>query len=280
MSVMRSWSIALLLAVAIALPRPAYAQASEDPLERAEAAYLEVDFEGTLEAATAALAAGANNRRRLIRIYQLIGIAAAALGEENRSRDAYVRMLALDPEATVDRNLAPRLRSPFLEARGFWTARSDRLSVEATFVRSRGAFRIALTDPIGIVRELRVSARVPGQREYIVATAPASSSVLVPIDGAEDARGIEYAVAAVDEHGNELVALGTEDEPRVWGTMEIEPPRDGGAGDDDDDGDSVFESPVFWIVAGVVVVGGGTAAAFVLLDRDVEAETGVSFGFQ
>ena len=139
---------------------------AQSHLREAEAAYGEIDFERALEEATAALESGDYGPRDLARIYELIGMASAANGEEERSRDAYIRLLALTPDAEVDTNLAPRLRSPFMEAKGYWSSRSDVLGVEARFVEARHLLRVELVDPLGMATDIIVRSRAGGTADY------------------------------------------------------------------------------------------------------------------
>ena len=248
---------------------PALAQ---DHLAAAEAAYGQIDFEAVLTEASAALEAGGNAPRQLTRIYELIGIAAAATDDEERSRDAYVKLLALNPEAQVDTNLAPRLRSPFMEARGFWSSRSDRLDVEVRLVRRSNGMRIVLTDPLDMAVEFRVATRIAGEFvDYDEQRVEAQSSTLVEVAGLPDAPQIEYVVEVLDDYGNRILALGTEDEPRVIGeAVAVGPavgPSEGGG------------FPTWaWVAIGVVAAGAlATGLALGLRTKPITLESGIAF---
>ncbi|MCZ7684251.1 MAG: hypothetical protein M5U28_37935 [Sandaracinaceae bacterium] len=132
---MRRAALGVLLGLCAASP----ALAQDDALARAEAAYLEVDFDATHQHALAALRAGGNTPEQLVRVYQLLGIAASALGREDEARDHFVRMLGLDRDAELDASVPPRLRDPFLEARGVWAARTGRLGIQVGLDRARPA---------------------------------------------------------------------------------------------------------------------------------------------
>ena len=186
---------------------------------------------------------------------------------------AYIRMLALDPEHEVDRNLAPRLRSPFLEARGYWTARSDRLEAEVELASDEGALRVTLSDPLDMAEAVIVRARPAGAASWSDTRVPAMDSQLVPVEGLAEADRVEYAVEVHDAYGNRLVELGTVGAPRALGEMEVGP---GPA--EPDGGDSIFSSPIFWGVAGAVVVGAAIGIGFAASDTSVGARTDVSIG--
>lgn len=193
----------------------------DDPLAAAEAAYQAVDFERTLEVAGQALEAGGHSTAELARIYELVGIAAAALGDEDRSRDAYTHMLALRPDTQVDMSLAPRLRSPFLEARGYWAAQRSGFGAEVTLNEHRGELLLRLNDPLHMAAAVVMYSRVLGSTEaFHQERRDAAPRLTFGIAGYESGAQVEYYARAVDAHGNDVVELGAEDDPVILG----EPP--------------------------------------------------------
>lgn len=188
--------------VLFALASPASAQ-----LERAERAFADVDLEGTRDAARAALDGGGLSRDDVVRAYRLLGLSQAALGENRAAYESFVRMLALDPEASLERSIAPQLRGPYLEARGYWSARSgDRFSID--LVAGPNAFVVRVRDPLGLARTIRTRARLDRDAEYRPDEAPAAPEVAFEIEGYEGYA--EVVVVAQDEHGNALATLGTD----------------------------------------------------------------------
>ncbi len=131
--------------------------AAGDPVEAAERAYRDVDFEAQRTEARRALEAGNHPPTRLAEIYRLLGIAHAALGQPEAAKQAFLRLLALDPNVELERFLSPRLRSPYMEARGFWDVTSARLGVDAVSLRQpQGATLLRLGDPLGMVARVRL----------------------------------------------------------------------------------------------------------------------------
>lgn len=259
------------LALAL-LPAGALAQ-QDDALRQAEAAYLEVDFEGTRTHALQALHAGGHSPAQLVRIYTLLGTASAALGREDEARTFFVRMLGLDRNAELDESVPPRLRDPYLEARGVWAARPGTLGVQINLDRSRSALHIALEDPTDLARRVVVHTRIEGEAQYGSAEAEASATVDVPVVGAADADRIEYFVEVLDEHGNFLVREGSPFQPRVLG-------RERRAAGAPAGGPSIVEEPVFWIVVGAVVLVGAAIAVGVAADQQsrIGAQSSISIG--
>jgi hypothetical protein len=273
---MRGVREALILSFVFASPAWAQQQTEADgpdPLEQAEEAYLEVDFDNTFRLSMEALEAGGNSRARMVRIYRLIGISAAALDRAEESRDAYVRMLALDPQIQVDRNLAPRLRGPFLEARGFWTARTTQFETNIALLRQRGALRIRLSDPVQMAETIVLHYRLRGEPLFLDENRLAAREILVEGPGLSEADVVEYYLEVLDTHGNQIIELGEQDLPLTVGqaTGPVTPP-----GGDDDDG--IFASPWFWMAAGAaVLIGGGVTAYFLFVDQPVTLQSSVTF---
>ena len=257
---------AVLVISMLSVSSAAYAQSH---LREAEAAYGEIDFDRALEEANAALEEGGYGPRDLARIYELIGMAAAASDDEERSRDAYIRLLALRPDAEVDTNLAPRMRSPFMEAKGYWASRTDVLGVEARFVAARHLLRVELVDPLGMATDIIVRFRAAGTIEYEENNSVASASTTIPLP---EVPQVHYVVEVLDEHGNRIAVLGSDDEPRVAGEADltisgpVEASEGGGV-------------PVWvWVGLGVVVAGAAaTGLYFGLRRQPITLDSAVSF---
>ena len=243
-------------------------------LEQAESAYLEVDFEGTRDHALEALRGGRLDPAQLVRAYQLLGIASSALGDEDAARDYFVRMLGIDLDATLDESVPPRLRNPYLEARGIWAARQGRLGIEVGLDRERSAVQVTLRDPTDMARRVRVAARVEGAAEYATQEYPAGASVSAAVAGAAEADRVEYYVEVLDMHGNVIVSEGGPFAPRVVGRTAVEGGGGGGLG--------IFGEPVLWIVVGAVVLVALGIGIGVGVDQSSQLglETGVSIGVE
>lgn len=256
----------------VLLASTASAQDAEGALARAEEAYLGVDFDGTREHAMAALREGGHASSELVRIYLLLGISSAALGDEDAARDYFVRMLGLDPNAELDESVPPRLRNPFLEARGVSAARGARLGVETGLDRASSALHVEISDPTAMARRVRVAARLEGGAEYSVAEYPAAAVLNAEVAGAADAERVEYYVEVLDMHGNVILSTGSPFSPRVVGRTAT---GGGGGG-----GATVFEEPLFWIIVAAVVLVAGAITTGVAVDSRsrIGLQTGIRFG--
>jgi hypothetical protein len=240
--------IAILL---VAAPSAAQTRRSGDPLERVEAAYADVDFEATLGAAQSAIDSGALEPGQLARAYELLGVAAVALGDAGAARDCFERMLVIDPSRELDDTVPPRLRAPFLEARG--RVREGALTAEVSLVRTPAALRIALADGYELVQGVRLHMRAAGTEDYEDYEADYAEELLAPFAAAAEGQ-VEYWLEVLDPRGNRLLVVGSAFSPNVLG----EAPRTVVAAAPTPAGRSIAEEPVFWIIVGAVaVVGAG-----------------------
>lgn len=159
---MRALGVLALSGLLLLGPQSARAQ-EVDPLALAEQAYGAVDFETQRAEAQRALEAGHADPARLAHIYRLLGIAHAALGEPEPAKLAFMRLLALDPDVALEHVLSPRLRTPYMEARGYWDVTSTRLGVEVSREAASGGLRLTLHDPLDMIARVRVSRAGPGR---------------------------------------------------------------------------------------------------------------------
>lgn len=266
-------TVAVFALVTALAAEPARAQNTRDALAEAEQAYLDVDFERMLSRAEDALTAGGLTPERLVRVYQLLGIAAAALGDPQTAQQHFQRMLAIDPDARLPNTVPPRLRGPYLEARGVVSLRSERLAAEVGLARPQNSVRVGITDPFQVTRRVRVHARLEGAAEYTTVELPATREVMAPLEGSGQADRVEVWVELLDQYGNQVLTLGSPFEPRVIGRTAVAVAPAAGR--------SVFEEPAFWIVTAGVLVVAGAITAGVLYDQSTQRRivTTVSIGF-
>jgi len=173
-----------------------------DPLVLAERAYGAVDFETQRAEAERALEAGGSDRARLARIYRLLGIAHAALGAPEPAKLAFMRLLALDPDVELEHVLSPRLRTPYMEARGYWDVTSARLSVEAARRAPDGAITLGVHDPLGMVA--RVQLRSAAAEPQILWEEDAAPELSVPTSALADFADVPLEARLLDGYSNLL----------------------------------------------------------------------------
>lgn len=243
-------------ALALAMTAPmAHADNGADLIKAAETAYQAVDFEKTYEAATAALKAGGHGPKEVTRLYFLIGVSGSSLRKNEEAKQAFLRMLALDPNVKAEQSLSPTLREPLLEAKGLFSG--DELSAKAVLNQGRGLLVLKLSDPVAMVKKVRLLARVDPKQAFQSLDKQPSREIGVQIPGLDKSGYVEFALVLLDEHGNTLFSEGTELAPKALGELKV-----AGVG-----GTTIVtkEAPVsplpYYITAGVLgglgLVGGG-----------------------
>lgn len=201
--------IAGLLALLVVVPPSPVRAEPPNALEAAERAYQDVDFERQRAEATRALEAGGNDPERLSQIYRLLGIAHAALNAPGEAKLAFTKLLAIDPDVQLEHVLSPRLRTPYMEARGFWAVTMARLSLDATggVPDAAGVPRelsITLSDPLRMGASVRVIAL--GSPALTIAELTPRPRLRVARAALEAHAGKTLRVQLLDAHENVLVS--------------------------------------------------------------------------
>lgn len=275
------WFVALMSVtfVTSSLPNRVLAQGGNS-LRLAEDAYSQVDFDSTLRHVNQAIEEGNYERDQLARIYELKAMCAAALDQYEVAHTAYMRMLALDPEAEVPETLSPDIRSVFLEAMGSWSARGGRLESEVTLVRNRGDIRVDLSDPLNMGRTIVLHYRLADETNYTEVLEPAAERVYFEILGSGEADYVEVILRIVDEHDNNIIEMGDEDEPLRVGERPPQPQMPFQAATPEER--PLVRRAWFWAVIGttLLVAAGGGVLGWYLWDRSntINAETEVTIG--
>ncbi len=101
----------------------------------------DLELEAALKALDAIDKSEGNDRKTLLELFTLQGIAFGTLNKEAKTRDAFRKLLVLDPEAKLPADLPPRVRTPFFEAKEWSSSNgpltaSPRAQLEASQVRS------------------------------------------------------------------------------------------------------------------------------------------------
>ncbi|MEQ8456875.1 MAG: hypothetical protein RLO52_19315 [Sandaracinaceae bacterium] len=260
----------------------AAAQTAEG-LAAAEEAFVNLEYEAASEAAQQALESGGNSPSDTQRLYELIGLSASFLEDDSRAYDAYLRMLALNPDAEMDRSLPPTMRTPFLRARGWWSAQNERFSVSVE-VADPGApqpVRIALEmhDPLQLAASVRLRVRPAGAETYEDRDLQSGERRLmssVPLEVGADVREVDYILEVRDAQSNVLVQRGTEMDPQRIENPRYEPPVLGGSVQG---GSEVWEEWWFWSLIGGVVAGAALGVGLYFgLPPQLNGQTQVVFG--
>ncbi|MEP7051039.1 MAG: hypothetical protein ABJB12_11830 [Pseudomonadota bacterium] len=204
-------NLALLCGMAVLTALPA--QAQSHGLIQAERSYQDVDFPATHLQALRALQAGGATRSETARLYVLLGISAAALDNAEEAKQDFVVALAANPELKLESSLSPKLRSPYLEAQGYWSAASARLSITAKLGTDATHLIVRLVDPASLVTKVELQTAAPGATPRASFELVAAPVTRFPLPRSVRDRDYEYALRALDGYGNVLAEYGADADP-------------------------------------------------------------------
>lgn len=204
-----------LLALSLLFSASAFAEPGplRAALAAAERAYQDVDFPTTREQAERALEAGGGSPEETARLHVLLGISAAALGDAQAAKPHFIAALAIDPTLRLDKNLSPKIRDPYLEAQGFWSAASERLALRAVPSADGAQIVVRLQDPTSLVSKLELRVAAAGARERSQFLRDPAPETRFPVPSALAERDYEYVLRALDRFGNVLGERGSDADP-------------------------------------------------------------------
>ncbi|HET9959243.1 MAG TPA: hypothetical protein VFQ61_32360, partial [Polyangiaceae bacterium] len=128
-------------------------------LSDATKAYEEVDYARAYELGRVALNRGQASVGDSVRLYTLLGISAAALGKTDEARRYFITALAIDPARELEQSLSPRVRAPYLEAKGTLSLYKEPIRLLARMQRSGTYLVVRLEDPLALIKSLAVQTR-------------------------------------------------------------------------------------------------------------------------
>ncbi len=208
---MKHPALGVLAGAALLWTSPAFADSRAlTPVERA---YQEVDFPTTHDLAQHALQAGGAGREDTTRLYVLLGISAAALGDAAEAKQDFIAALAIDPSLKLEKSLSPKIRDPYLEAQGYWSAAAQRLALSAKPGSDSNHLIVKVVDPATLVAktELRLSAVGASPKGSFTLQAAPATRFTLPLE--LQGRDYELALRALDRYGNVLAEYGVDTDP-------------------------------------------------------------------
>lgn len=271
--------LCLLLAISFATA-PVYAQKAKPAaptglqapadVDTAEQLYAKLDYEAAKGVAERVLKKSNLTHDQLVRAYRVLAVTAAILDNHEEAQEAFLQLLTLDPDYTVDPNLGPKVTQPFMEARGQYRTLTSKPGVEvvANVRTDGGQLRVTTRDPRKMVKKVTVGYRWTSSGEYTVSQIVVGDGVPVEVAAAPAGRTrLDFYAQALDERDNAVLESGNPAVPKSAfaeaGAKGGGPGGGGGGG-----GGGVLSSPFFWIFAGAAVAGGGTALFFALRPED------------
>lgn len=257
-----------LLTAALALSAlPALAQTNER-VEEAQKAYADVDYEGTRRLAKLALERGGNERAATGQLYLLWAMAASALEQNDEARSAFSSALAVNPELKLDKSVSPKIRGPYLEARGSLSTADGKAPLEVTMHQHKQVLEVELHDALGLATSLELSIRSREGKPYDkrkLAAAP-SRRVNLPAEA-----GLQAFLRVLDRYGNVVGELGNAEDPERLLLVSSQRPAPTASGPERD----VNRTPYFVSAGAMAVLGlasGGIATAMYLKREDAAKE--------
>lgn len=207
--------------VLAALAAPAGARADENRhLADGREALAALKYEQAMHALEKALFSGKNSSEDMRTIYRMLGEIHAALGRLDQSQRHFRSLLALEPTAELARGVSPKIQQPFKAAADFMSSRGK---LEVRCSADDAAPGVALevvSDPLEMVAGARVVYRLQdGTEQTLEASGSGSHTIRVPVT-----EPVSLVCAAIDEHGNRLVEIGSWSEPL---TLTPPPPPQG-----------------------------------------------------
>lgn len=215
MSVARAPASFLVLAIVafVAPAGPAAAQRGGQSAEDAIAALESRHYTEAGRIAQTLIEQGTRTGPELAPLYRVLGLAAAYTNDDEAARVAFTQWLALEPEGRLERTLPDEIRSPFMEARGFWSASTVRLGATGELAENLTGILVRVTDPSSMAARVRVRVRLPGGA-WADAVRPPAAELVVATPGLGTVRSLDYSLTFLDEHGNRIWQDGTDAAPR------------------------------------------------------------------
>jgi hypothetical protein len=249
----------------------ASAASARDPLlVRAHSLYNDLKFEEARAAFEQAASVRMGSIDEVADAYLGLGLVDATLGDEVGARTAFLRLLAVKPEAQLEGNdISPRQRAPFdaakLIAQGKSPPNIAHIPAGAWLPNQPTSMHVDVTsDWLGIVHGVRLLIRPKAvaddggassahYQEISVAGKPPFDLAVPPLS----AGAVEYYLEATDEHGCPVSSWKTAEAPQV---VDVNPPLAG---------TPIYKQPLVWVGVGAVVV----AVATVLIVTSLQEPT-------
>jgi hypothetical protein len=184
--------------------------ASKD-LQRGTELFDQFKYAEARSAFTKARAAGNFTRAELLDLLEMTGVAAAQQRQIEAAQNAFTELLTLDPEHKLKNDYAPRVMTPFYEAKRIVGERGA-LDASASAKASVGnveAITISIAkDPLKQVRSVRF--HLKSGEKWTMASAPPQTATF-PVSGSE----VTWWAELVGDKDTQLALLGTADAPRT-----------------------------------------------------------------
>ncbi len=188
------------------------AHAASAAVKKAEKAFADLEFEQATKFYQVALREGASRAER-VQQYKGLGLSLAFMGDSNKARDHFVKMLMLDPNEKVDASMGAKIVKPFEAAKKLVEGKRNELVLSR---EPSGSLSAMLHEDVPMAPELTVYARLESENRFrqITVLAGQPLSMSFPPE-----QSIEVYAEARDANDGLLYAQGTEDEPLYFPSL-------------------------------------------------------------
>lgn len=184
---------------------------------RAERLFDALEFDGAATAFEAALREPATRDERL-REWKGLALSKAFMGRTKQAQADFEELLAIDPDAEVNRSQGPKIRKPFDAARRKMAGTPH--AVLKVTRREDGQVEVVLEHALARVMKVAVYVRQPGEPTFEVTEGEAPGPVVAK---APAVRAVEAYAVALDEGQGVLVEQGSATAPLRFDATQ-EPP--------------------------------------------------------
>jgi tetratricopeptide (TPR) repeat protein len=218
---MRSLIVCLLLAAAV----PARAEVESEIVQKGVAAYDALEFDRAVQLLKQALNESLTREEKII-TWRTLAFAYEALNKPDDARAAFTHLLKIDPNADLEKSVAPKVRAIFEEARAqvatgrglpAETAALPPLSttVEPAHPSEGRAITITAVAQGGLGRSAALYYRTRGSDRYSEVKAAGHDGRFELVVPGSDVRApsLEYYVTALDERSTAIARAGGITEP-------------------------------------------------------------------
>lgn len=182
----------------------------------------DLELEAALKVLDAVEKTEGNDRATVLEIFTLQGVAWGTLGKDAKTRDSFRKLLVLSPNATLPKDLPPRVRTPYFEAKE-WASSNGPLTATPSAEVAEGKVlfvQIEVSkDVLRLARAVRFSLRA-GTEVTTVEAPLVSGKAQAPVGK----PGITWWADVLSERKGVLLQVGTAKAARVEGEVAEAPP--------------------------------------------------------
>jgi hypothetical protein len=193
------------------------AWAGEDNLKQAEQFFEETRFDRALAAVDRVLGSADVGPEQMVEAYRLKGLCLSALGRVDAAVMAFRRLLAIDPDFRLSRDISPKLAPPFYKALAMERRPISLTHNQPNTVKSLAGQELKVVledDTFGMVNGVRlVFWGEDGNQNKVEASLKGPGAVLLTLPAELKDAKVSYYFEATTVPGGVVHRLGTKEKP-------------------------------------------------------------------